>query len=179
MGRERILDASTAGLSEGRSQGSASHVPGEGEAAAGALVQGRLTHPLGRQALNTEDTKRTGGVHRQVITLSDLLDGLFFVGDARTIKSMNTLALRFGLPAELETLLDTGVLAITGEDDAEKTLHLVVPSLRQKDRKGRIKVVTITWIHPDYNAQFCHYYDKTPGRFAELLCGRKKQRRAG
>jgi hypothetical protein len=76
---------------------------------------------------------------------------------------MNTLALRFGIPAELEMLIDTGVLEITGQDDAEKTLHLVVPSLRQQDRKGRIKVVTITWIHPDYNAQFCHYYHESPG----------------
>ena len=103
----------------------------------------------------------------------------FLLVNRAKIISMNTLALRFGLPAELETLIDSGVLEVTGEYDAEKTLHLVVPSLRQKDRKGRIKVVTITWIHPDYNAQFCHYYDKTPGRFAELLCGRKKQRRAG
>jgi hypothetical protein len=47
--------------------------------------------------------------------------------------SMNTLALRFGLPDELATLIDTGVLEVTGEDDAEKTLHLVVPSLDQKD----------------------------------------------
>jgi hypothetical protein len=46
---------------------------------------------------------------------------------------MNKLALRFGLPGELETLIDTGVLAITGEDDAEKTLRLVSPSLRQKE----------------------------------------------
>jgi hypothetical protein len=43
---------------------------------------------------------------------------------------MNTLALRFGLPAELETLIDTGVLDVTGEDDAEKTLYLVMRSLR-------------------------------------------------
>jgi hypothetical protein len=88
---------------------------------------------------------------------------LFFVGEPGTIGGMNTLALRFGLPAELETLIDTGVLEVTGEYDAEKTLHLVVPSLRYEDRKGRIKVVTITWIHPDYNAQFCHYHHETPG----------------
>jgi hypothetical protein len=71
------------------------------------------------------------------------------------------------------------VLAITGEEDAEKTLHLVVPSLRHKDRKGRIKVVTITWIHPDYNAQFCHYYDRVPGDlpnfYVARLCSRRKR----
>jgi hypothetical protein len=88
---------------------------------------------------------------------------LIRVGELRTIKSMNTLALLFGLPADLETRIDTGVLAISGEDDATKTLRLVVPSLWQKDRKGRIKIVSITWIHPDYNAQFCHYYHETPG----------------
>jgi hypothetical protein len=76
---------------------------------------------------------------------------------------MNTLALRFGLPDELAALIDTGVLEITGQHDAEKTLHLVVPSLWQKDRKGRIKIVSITWIHPDCNAQFCHYYHLAPG----------------
>lgn len=42
-------------------------------------------------------------------------------------------------------------------------MHLVVPSLDQKDRKGRIKVVTVTWIHPDFNAQFCYYYHLAPG----------------
>jgi hypothetical protein len=88
---------------------------------------------------------------------------LFLAADVATIKSMNTLALRFGLPADLEMLIDTGVLAITREDDATKTLRLVVPSLWQKDRKGRIKIVSITWIHPDYNAQFCHYYHLAPG----------------
>ena len=58
---------------------------------------------------------------------------------------------------------NSAVCVATGEDDAEKTLHLVVPSLRHKDRKGRVKIVSITRIHPDYNAQFCHYYHETPG----------------
>jgi hypothetical protein len=95
---------------------------------------------------------------------------LFLVGDLATINIMNKLA---------QTLIDTGVLAITGEDDATKTLRLVVPSLWQKDRKGRIKIVSITWIHPDYNAQFCHYYHLAPGDLPNFLCGRGKQRSAG
>jgi hypothetical protein len=104
---------------------------------------------------------------------------LFSIGDLATIKSMNKLALRFGLPADLETLIDTGVLEISRADDATKTLRLVVPSLRQKDRKGRIKIVTITWIHPDYNAQFCHYYHLAPGDlpnfYVALRCSRRKR----
>jgi hypothetical protein len=55
---------------------------------------------------------------------------LFFLVDSGTIDGMNTLAVRFGLPAELETLIDTGVIEVTGEDDVEKTLHPVIPSLR-------------------------------------------------
>jgi hypothetical protein len=31
------------------------------------------------------------------------------------------------------------------------------------DHRRRITAYRIVWIHPDYNAQSCHYYEDTPG----------------
>jgi hypothetical protein len=96
---------------------------------------------------------------------------LFLAADVATIKSMNKLALRFGLPADLEKLIDTGVFAVTGEDDATKTLRLVIPSPSpagsqgpNQDRQHHL---------PDYNAQFCHYYHETPGDLPNFYVAEK------
>jgi hypothetical protein len=46
---------------------------------------------------------------------------------------------------------------------AEKTVEFHIPALRRTDEQGRITTFDLTWINPDYNSQFCHYYDQTPG----------------
>ena len=43
------------------------------------------------------------------------------------------------------------------------TVEFHIPSRRSVDHRGRITAYRIVWIHPDYNAQFCHYYQETPG----------------
>jgi hypothetical protein len=45
----------------------------------------------------------------------------------------------------------------------EKTVEFHIPALRRTDEQGRITTFDLTWIHPDFNAQFCHYYDQSPG----------------
>ena len=31
------------------------------------------------------------------------------------------------------------------------------------DRRGQIAAYRLVWIHPDHNADFCHYYDEVEG----------------
>jgi hypothetical protein len=37
---------------------------------------------------------------------------------------------------------------------------------------------SLTWIHPAFNAQFCHYYDETPGDLANFFVTRETERMA-
>jgi len=45
---------------------------------------------------------------------------------------------------------------------ANKTLTLAIPSLDYEDEDGTEFSLTLTWIHPDFNEEFCHFYDDTP-----------------
>ena len=35
--------------------------------------------------------------------------------------------------------------------------------MRSTDRLGCITTYSVIWIHPDFNAEYCHYYDQVPG----------------
>lgn len=74
-----------------------------------------------------------------------------------------TLEADFGLPPELVRLIDSGTLQILEADEAKKTIEFHLPHLRRRDLNGRITTVSVTWIHPAFNAEFCHYYEQTPG----------------
>ncbi|HEX3658540.1 MAG TPA: hypothetical protein VHV55_22300 [Pirellulales bacterium] len=78
---------------------------------------------------------------------------------------MSDLERDYGVPAELMEFIDDGFLEVLVEEPAEKTVELHAPSLRRTDPQGRITAYSITWIHPDYNSQFCHYYENVPGDF--------------
>lgn len=79
-----------------------------------------------------------------------------------------TLATKYGISPELQTFIDDGFLELLSENDAEKTVELNIPSMQYKDGQGRITDFSVVWIHPDHNAEFCHYYDETPGDLANF-----------
>jgi hypothetical protein len=43
------------------------------------------------------------------------------------------------------------------------TVEFHIPSRVSIDRRRRITAYRIVWIHPEHNADFCHYYQDTPG----------------
>ncbi len=76
---------------------------------------------------------------------------------------MSDLALKYKIPAEIIAFVNEGLLVFLAEDEAMKTVEFHIPSKRQTDDEGRITSYSVTWIHPDFNAEFCHYYDEKPG----------------
>lgn len=73
------------------------------------------------------------------------------------------IASKYQIPDELMAFVNDGFLEILSEREAEKTIEFHVPSKRTVDPDGRITTYSVTWIHPDFNDQFCHYYPKQPG----------------
>lgn len=69
----------------------------------------------------------------------------------------------FKLPHELRPFWESGMLELVTEDHEKKTAEFHMPRLRRTDGEGRITTYSLTWIHPDFNAQFCHYYSEMPG----------------
>jgi hypothetical protein len=59
--------------------------------------------------------------------------------------------------------IDDGFLQVLHENPAEKTVEFHIPSKRYSDVEGRITTYSLTWIHPDFNEQFCHFYYEQPG----------------
>ena len=76
---------------------------------------------------------------------------------------MSQIGQRYALPPEIDRYLDEGFLELSMEHPNEMTVDFHIPSSRSTDHRGRITVYCVTWIHPDYNAEFCQYYDETPG----------------
>jgi len=73
------------------------------------------------------------------------------------------LAIRYGVPGELIDYVNDGLLELLSADKDCRTVVFHMPSRRWKDRCGRIATYTLTWIHPQFNARFCHYYEQVPG----------------
>lgn len=76
---------------------------------------------------------------------------------------MNDIAQAFGIPPEIMQFVDGGFLELLKRDDVQKTVEFHIPSRRQRNEHGQITSFSLTWIHPDFNADFCHYYYETPG----------------
>lgn len=77
--------------------------------------------------------------------------------------SMTDIAAKYNIPDEVMAFVLDGFLEVVSENEAEKTVEFHVPSKRQTDDEGRITSWSVVWIHPDFNAEFCHYYDEKPG----------------
>ena len=120
----------------------------------------------------TELTASTDSTHRRVppdravpdlrCTASQTTQQLFRSAHSGTNHNMNIFD-NYKLPPELRPFVDGGLLELVAEDEAKKTVEFHMPRLRRSDGEGRVTTYSLTWIHPDYNAQFCHYYTETPG----------------
>src|SRR5579872_2488358 len=81
---------------------------------------------------------------------------------------MSDLAAKYKIPPELDQFIDTGFLEFLSESEAEKTVKYHIPSIAWTDDQDRDTTFTLVWIHPDFNDQFCHYYDEKPGDLANF-----------
>ena len=88
---------------------------------------------------------------------------------------MSQIGERYALPKEIDRFIDGGFLELSMEQPDEMTVHFNVPSTQSIDHRGRITAYCMTWIHPDHNAEFCHYYEETrgdmPNFFVEVCNG--------
>jgi len=75
----------------------------------------------------------------------------------------------FGVPDEFLAFLDRGLLTIVSEDLAERTVTFDVPMLQSVDHLKRTTQYSVIWIHPDFNADFCHFYHDTPGDLPNFM----------
>ena len=76
---------------------------------------------------------------------------------------MSEIGQRYAVPADIDQFLDQGFLNVLTERPNEKTVEFHIPSRLSVDRHGRIAAYRIVWIHPYYNADFCHFYDEVRG----------------
>jgi hypothetical protein len=76
---------------------------------------------------------------------------------------MSNIGERYAIPSGIDRLVDRGFLELSMEQPDEMTVYFHIPSMQSTDRRGRITAYCLTWIHPDHNAEFCHYFDETPG----------------
>jgi hypothetical protein len=87
--------------------------------------------------------------------------------------STSDLRSKYGLPKELTDAVDRGTLDVISENEAEKTVEFAIPDLRSEDEEGRITTFSVVWIHPDHNAEFCHYFDDHPGDLPNFYVSRE------
>ncbi len=85
---------------------------------------------------------------------------------------MTDLAVKYKIPADVMAFVHDGFLEVASEDEATKTVEFHIPSKRQTDDEGRITTYSVVWTHPDFNAEFGHYYDENsddnPNFYAEI-----------
>lgn len=74
----------------------------------------------------------------------------------------------YKIPTEVQHFVDSGFLEVSSENPAEKTVQFYIPSMEWKDEAGREIGFTLLWIHPDFNAQFCHFSEEVPGDLANF-----------
>jgi hypothetical protein len=76
---------------------------------------------------------------------------------------MTDIAAKYKIPDEVMAFVNSGLLVLLAEDEAEKTVEFHIPSKRWTDDAGRTTTYSLNWTHPDFNAEFCRYYERTPG----------------
>ncbi|MFN0021066.1 MAG: hypothetical protein ACKVP0_22635 [Pirellulaceae bacterium] len=81
---------------------------------------------------------------------------------------MESIQQRYGIPPSVAEFLTNGFLEVVSEEPDRKTVEFHIPALRRTDERGRIRTYSLVWIHPDFNAQFCHYYESVPGDAANF-----------
>src|SRR5688572_15961324 len=81
---------------------------------------------------------------------------------------MSNLWADYRVPSELQHFVDSGFLEVLTEKPAEKAVEFHIPRLRYVNAQDRTTAFTLIWIHPEFNSQFCHFYDETPGDVANF-----------
>ncbi len=76
---------------------------------------------------------------------------------------MSDLAAMYKLPDEIMALVKSGFLEVLSEKEDEWTVELDIPSMGTVTAPDSFTSYTLIWIHPDHNAEFCHYYLEKPG----------------
>jgi len=76
---------------------------------------------------------------------------------------MSELADRYKIPEALDVFIDRGFLVLLAEEPERKTVLFHIPSRLIVDHRGRATNYQLTWIHPEFNAEFCNKFDETPG----------------
>lgn len=93
--------------------------------------------------------------------------GLISIVESQTGPTMSSVisdfAERYRLPPELTRFIDEGFLAPLSDNWEEKSIEFHIPSKTVTDSHGRTTSFSVVWIHPDFNREFCHYFDKQPG----------------
>ena len=82
--------------------------------------------------------------------------------------AMHSLQDRYSIPPGVAEFIENGFLEVVSEDPDRKTVEFHIPALRRVDEAGEIRTFCLVWIHPDFNAQFCHYYEMVPGDAANF-----------
>lgn len=81
---------------------------------------------------------------------------------------MQDLESTYDVPAELKRFVDAGFLVVVFEKPEERTVTFAIPGLAYTDENKVETYLTLDWIHPDFNAQFCHYFREEPGDLANF-----------
>jgi hypothetical protein len=90
---------------------------------------------------------------------------------------MSSTISEYGIPPELQSFIDSGYLVVVFEKPEEKTVTFGIPSLAFTDEGGAETFFTLDWIHPDFNAKYCHYYHDTPGDLANFYLNKSCRER--
>ena len=85
---------------------------------------------------------------------------------------MQDLEKTYGVPAELKRFVDAGFLVVVLEKPEERTVTFAIPDLAHTVVNNAETHFTLDWIHPDFNAQFCHYFREKPGDLANFYLTR-------
>ncbi len=76
---------------------------------------------------------------------------------------MTDLADKYNIPDKIVAFVRSGFLEVAEESPDRATVEFRIPSLGSADSSDKYVLYNLVWIHPDRNAEFCHYYDQKPG----------------
>ena len=77
--------------------------------------------------------------------------------------AMTDLAEKYKIPDEIMAFVRDGFLEVAEETPDRATVEFRIPSMGSTGSSDRYTLYNLVWIHPDRNAEFCHYYDEKPG----------------
>ena len=73
------------------------------------------------------------------------------------------IAEKYQIPAELMAFVEEGFLEVLSENEKEKTIEFHIPEKMTEFTRDHLMAYNLTWIHPDFNAEFCHFCIDEPG----------------